>query len=71
MGARPTVGHGIDIRRAAGPANQTRRECAEHVPEQEGSCIEPLYRGGKGSLAIVPCATHSRVNDAFRVIAPL
>jgi len=68
MCARPAVGHGIDIRRAAGPADETRR-CAmyvAHVPEQEGPCTEPLRRAQNASLVGVIYATDSRVKyEAF------
>ena len=71
MGARPTLGHGIDIRRAAGPADQTRRECAEQVPAQEGPNSEPAVPRSEGSVALVGRATPSRVMNVIGVIAHL
>src|SRR3954471_20006575 len=64
-------GHGIDVRRAAGPADQTRRDCDERVPEHEGPRCEPAVPRREGSLVLVGSATPSRVKDAIRVIAHL
>jgi hypothetical protein len=57
------------MRREAGPADQTSRECAERVLGQEGFSWEPLYRGTNVILAHRFYTTPSRVKGVVRGIS--